>query len=308
MKLLRAQTGFVVPTVIFALVILGVVAVAAISMSGDEQRSARAFKESGLALYSAEAGLGQALGSWDTAGVRTLNPGDSLVVGSGWTALPNHASYRVVIYKADSNQLQQFVVISQGRRPSQVGGQATVTALVSGVPLFRWGLYSAGNIVITGGGMTDGYNSGVGSYAATADSGGSVATNGSVSMSGGGTIIKGDATAQGMVSGGAVTGTATNGAPPFPAQPIPACPVGGYTPAANVPSGSGISYNAGTGVLSVSGGKTITLTAPPSTYYFSQVVLSGGSQLINNGAINIIIDTASGGVSTPATTAAATIA
>ncbi len=33
MKALREQTGFVMPTVIFALVILGVVAVAALSMA-----------------------------------------------------------------------------------------------------------------------------------------------------------------------------------------------------------------------------------------------------------------------------------
>src|SRR6266581_281540 len=285
MKPLRAQTGFVVPTVIFALAILGVVAVAALSLSGDEQRSARAFRESGLALYSAEAGLRKALGSWDTAGVRTLTPGDSLVVGSGWTALPNHASYRVVIYKADSGQLQQFVVIAQGRRPSQVGGQATVTALVTGVPVFKWGIFTQNGITISGGGITDGYNSGNGPYDPTAiDSSGSLATNGNITLSGGGTAVKGDAAAAGTNSGGTVTGSRSNGVTAFPTLPTLACPAGGYTPAGNVPISSGITYNAATGVLTVSGGKNLTLTPPPSQYYFSSLTLSGGSTLTINSA------------------------
>src|SRR6266496_1786813 len=98
MNVLREQKGFVVPTAIFALVILGVVAVAALSLAGDEQRSSRAFRESGLAVYAADAGLRHALGTWDTTAVKALNPGDSLVVGSGCTSMPNRASYRVVIY------------------------------------------------------------------------------------------------------------------------------------------------------------------------------------------------------------------
>src|SRR6266496_816396 len=216
MKVLREQTGFVMPTVIFALVILGVVAVAALSRASDEQRSSRAFRESGLAVYAADAGLRHALGAWDTTGTKALNPGDSLVVGSGWTSMPNRASYRVVIYKADSGQLQQFVVVAQGRRPSQVGGQATVTALVSGVPLFKYGIFTQDNIALAGGSSTDGYNSANGPYdAAAIDSTGNIATNGSISLSGGGTIVNGDATAAGTNSGGTVTGTRRAGATPF---------------------------------------------------------------------------------------------
>jgi len=293
MSVLREQKGFVVPTAIFALVILGVVAVAALSMAGDEQRSSRAFRESGLAVYAADAGLRHALGAWDTTGTKALNPGDSLVVGSGWTSMPNRASYRVVIYKADSGQLQQFVVVAQGRRPSQVGGQATVTALVSGVPLFRFGIFTQGNITISGGGITDGYNSGYGPYdPAAIDSTGSIATNGNIVLSGGSTVVKGDAAAAGTNSGGSVTGTRTGGATPFPAPATLACPAGGYTP--SVPGGAGISYNPATGVLTVSGGKNITLSYPAAGYYyFSSMVLSGGSTVTMNAGgahVDIYID------------------
>src|SRR5439155_25396222 len=101
---------------------------------------------------------------------------------------------------------------------------------------------------------------------------------------GSGDVIKGDATAVGSISGsGSVSGTVTQGAPPFPSPPTPPCPTGGYTPAAYVPSGAGISYNAGTGVLIVSGGHNLTLTAPPTKYYFSSVTTSGASTIPSNG-------------------------
>jgi hypothetical protein len=291
MNVLREQKGFVVPTAIFALVLLGVVAVAALSMSGDEQRSSRAFRESGLAVYSADAGLRHALGTWDTTAVKALNPGDSLVVGggSGWISMPNRASYRVVIYKADSGQLQQFVVVAQGRRPSQVGGEATVTALVSGVPLFKYGIFTQGDITLSGGSVTDGYNSENGPYnPAAIDSTGSIATNGNISMSGGSTIVNGDAKSAGTNSGGTVTGTRTGGATPFPAPATIACPTGGYTP--SVPGGAGISYNPATGVLTVSGGKNVTLGVPAAGYYyFSSVTLSGGATLTMSSSAHVDI-------------------
>jgi hypothetical protein len=70
------------------------------------------------------------------------------------------------------------------------------------------------------------------------------------------------------------------------------CPAGGYTP--SVPRGPGISYDPATGVLRVSGGqKNLTLPAPPTQYYFSQVVLTGGSTLTIDGGgqhVDIFID------------------
>jgi phage baseplate assembly protein gpV len=79
----------------------------------------------------------------------------------------------------------------------------------------------------------------------------------------------------------------TTGAPP---QSLPnlACPGGGYFPDANI-TGTGITYNAATGKLTVSGGSSVaTLTGPPYTMYFSEVVLSGGSTLnISAGANHV---------------------
>jgi hypothetical protein len=47
-----------------------------------------------------------------------------------------------------------------------------------------------------------------------------------------------------------------------------------------VPSGSGISYNASTGVLQISGNASLTLPNPPTVYYFSQVSISGNGNLV----------------------------
>jgi len=148
---------------------------------------------------------------------------------------------------------------------------------------FKGALFTQGKMTLKAG-LTDSYNSSLGPYnPATAGNNGDIGSNGDISF-GSGALVKGDATAVGSISGsGSVTGTVTQGAPHFPTPPTPPCPTGGYTPAAYVPSGAGISYNAGTGVLIVSGGHNLTLTAPPTKYYFSSVTISGGSTISING-------------------------
>ncbi|HEY8831658.1 MAG TPA: PilX N-terminal domain-containing pilus assembly protein, partial [Gemmatimonadaceae bacterium] len=56
------RRGFVLPTVIFAITIMSVIAVAALSTASDERRASRATRESTLAMYAAEAGLRQTYG------------------------------------------------------------------------------------------------------------------------------------------------------------------------------------------------------------------------------------------------------
>lgn len=287
------RRGFVFPAVMFALLILGVLAVAAFRTADDERRSGRAWRESAVALYAAEAGLRNTLGAWPTGPVKALRPGDSLDLGR--RPLANRASYRTVIHRVDNGGLQLYAVVVQARGGGPLGGRGTLTAMVSGVPTFKWGIFTQNGITASGGTRTDGYNSEAAPYnALTADSTGSLATNGNVALSGTSTTVKGDVAAAGTVSnsGATVTGTTTPGAPPFPVMPVLPCPTGGYT--ASVPTGPGVSYNPATGVLTVSGGaKNLTLTAPPTQYYFSQVVLSGGATLTIDGGgqhVDIYID------------------
>src|SRR6266545_3999812 len=165
---------------------------------------------------------------------------------------------------------------------------------------FKGAVFTRGLLEMNGG-VTDSYNSDLGPYnPATVGNNGDIASNNNILLSSGSTV-KGDATAVGTNTGGTVTGTRTQGATPVPTPVSPPCPTGGYTPAAYIPSGPGVTYNATTGVLKVQGGTNLTLTAPPIKYYFSEVVISGGSTLTVNGGgqqVQIWIDnklTLSGG-------------
>ena len=280
------QRGFVLPGVIFSLAMMGLLAVVAVRTADDERRSERALRESGAVLYADEAGLRSALGAWPTTAVQALKPGDSLSLG--WQLLPNRASHRVVIHRVDQGGLQQYAVVAQAKGAGPLGGRSTVVQMVSGVSTFRWGLFTETGITLTGGAGTDGYDSRNGPYnPLTPDSTGSVATNGSVVMNGGPTLVKGDAAAVGTVTGGTVTGGSTSGAAPFPHMPNLACPTGGYTP--SLPQGRGISYDPATGALRVTGRVNLTLKTPPTQYYFSEVVLTGNSTLTVNGGQHVDI-------------------
>jgi len=297
------EQGFVLPGVIFSLAIMGLLAVVAVRTADDERRSERALRESGTVLYADEAGLRSTLGAWPTTAVKALNPGDSLSLG--WQLLPSRASHRVVIHRVDNGGLPEYAVVVQAKGAGPLGGQSTVVQMVSAVSVFRWGLFTETGITLTGGSGTDGYDSRKGPYnPLSPDSTGSVATNGSITMSGRPTQVMGDAAAQGTVAGGTVTGVRTSNAAPFPHMPNLACPTGGYTP--SVPPGRGISYDPATGVLHVDGRGNVTLSAPPTQYYFSEVVLTGGSTLtVNSGGQHVDIyiekklDISGGGILNP---------
>src|SRR5439155_20709883 len=131
-----------------------------------------------------------------------------------------------------------------------LGGRSTLVQMVSAVSIFKWGMFSQNGIVMGGsGGLSDGYNSKRAPYnAATADSTGSLATNGSIVLNNGSSVVKGDVAAVGTTTGTAgVTGTVTPAAAPFPPMPVLAFPAGGYTP--KVPAGPPVTYDPPSGKL-----------------------------------------------------------
>ena len=73
---------------------------------------------------------------------------------------------------------------------------------------------------------------------------------------------------------------------------LEACPSGGYSAAADVPTGPGVTYNPLTGVLVVTAGAAVNLDA--TQYYFSQVILQGNSSILVNpekdSHVEIVID------------------
>lgn len=277
--MIRNRAGFVLPTVIFAITIMSVVVVVALTTAADERRASRATRETTLAMYAAEGGLRQVYGAWPAAVVKALAPGDSADLG--WQNLPNRAAYRAVIHRVDNGGLRQFSVVVQGRRTDPSAGVITVVSGIGEVPDFKYAITAQGNVALTNI-IVDAYDSDKGTYAATVESAGNVRTNGDISVSF--SALKGDATAAGNVNVGffgSITGAAKSGAPASPAMDVPTCPAGGFTPAANVPTGAGISYSSVTGVLTVSG---VTVTFTDTLYYFSSIVLSSGGRVSFPGA------------------------
>lgn len=272
------RTGFVLPSVIFAITIMSVVVVAALSTASDERRASRAARESTLAMYAAEAGLRQTYGNWPTTAVKALTPGDSLDLG--WQNLPNKAAYRTVIHRVDKGGLQQYNVVVQGRRTDPTAGIITIVGGVGGVPIFTHAVHTEGMLYLTNGGDFDSFDSEVGPYAATADTTANIRANGDMHVLDK-TTVRGDAIAVGSITvglSGVVTGAKISGATATTPMDILSCPGGGFTPTAKVAPGPGITYNSSTGVVTVSGGATLTL--PDSSYFFSSIVLRDKAKLV----------------------------
>jgi type II secretory pathway pseudopilin PulG len=271
------RKGFVLPSVIFAISIMSVIAVVVLNTVGDERRASRATRESTLALYAAEAGLRATYGNWPAAAAAALNPGDSLDLG--WQNMPNKAAYRTVIHRVDAGGLQEYSIYVQGRRIDPTAGIITIVASAGGVPIFGNAVRTEGNLYLNNGGLFDAFDSDVAAYSpATADTIANLRSVADINITG--TTVKGSATASGSValgSYGVVTGTTTSAAAAPTPSDILSCPAGGFTPTAKVPSGPGISYSAVTGVLSVWGGVTVTL--PDSAYFFRSIVLTGNAKL-----------------------------
>ena len=129
--------GFVLPAVIFVLVVMTTMVIAALLTAGDEQRSARAMRDASVAFYAAEAGVAQVWGTWDDTLVADLLPGDSVVLG--WTTLANGAAYRVAIHRWDDDSGQPIYMLTAdgkgpGSTPSQRQISVTLTAETAGAP------------------------------------------------------------------------------------------------------------------------------------------------------------------------------
>jgi hypothetical protein len=288
MKIMHRK-GFVLPSVIFAITIMSVIVMVALSTAADERRASRGTREATLSMYAAEAGLRQTYGAWPTTSVKALNPGDSLDLG--WQDLPNKAAYRAVIHRVDKGGLQAYNVVVQGRRTDPTAGITTIVGAVNGVPIFKHAVHSEGTLYLDNGGLFNSFDSDIGAYSAgAADSAANLRSNVDISIAR--TTVRGDATATGTVglgSQGYVIGATTQGAPVLSPMDIPTCPAGGYTATAKVPTGAGISYSSVSGVLTVSGGNTITLT--DTLYYFRAIVLNNNSRLVFPGTppVNVVI-------------------
>ena len=122
---LRGQEGFVLPAAIFALLIMSIVAITALVTTDNERVASRAVRESGAALYAAEAGVNEVWATWPDSLVAGLQPGDSLDLG--WPTLDNGASYRAVIRRVDNGGQKVYALLVEGRGAGPLGGQSVVS-------------------------------------------------------------------------------------------------------------------------------------------------------------------------------------
>ncbi len=276
------RKGFVLPTVILAITLMSVIAVVALSTASDERRASRATRESTLAMYAAEAGLSQTYGAWPAASVNSLKPGDSLDLG--WQTLPNKAAYRSVIHRVDEGGLQEYSIVVQGRRTDPTAGVITLVGAAGGVPIFKYAVRTEGTLTLNNGGVFDAFDSDVGPYSApAADTIANIWANGDMTVTR--TTVKGSASATGAITfgtNGVVTGATASAATALTPMDIIPCPAGGFTPTAKVPTAPGVSYSSSSGVVTVSGGATLTLT--DTSYFFASIVLTGNSRLVFPGS------------------------
>jgi hypothetical protein len=174
--------------------------------------------------------------------------------------------------------LQEYSVVVQGRRTDPTAGIITIVSAVGGQPIFRYAVRAEGILYLTNGGVFDAFDSDVAPYSPlTADTIANIWANGDMTIAK--TTVKGSATAAGTITlgqNGIVTGATASAAKPLTPMDIIPCPAA-FTPTAEVPTGPGVSYNSSNGVVTVSGGATLTLT--DTAYYFSSIVLTGNSKL-----------------------------
>jgi len=284
------KRGFVLPIVIFALAIMGVLVAAGATMTQDDRQGSLSVQEGTRSFYAAEAGLNSVVANWSAKQYDTLVVAAGSNADLGWQILPENGSkYRAVVQRLAPGTHPPFLLTVDGQSAAPRGGLRTISVLLQAKPTFSYGAFGRTGVTMSGGAKIDSYNSDSSAYnPATAGANGDVGSNGDIVLNGGPTRVAGDAAAGGSVSDPSkVTGTSTNLAPVV-TFPTMTCPGGGYTPASGIPEGPGISYNAATGDLSVTAGRDLTLPVPPASYHFHDVTLTGNATLtINPGSRHV---------------------
>ncbi len=132
---LADRRGFVMPMVLFALMIMGTMAVVAINVSVSEHRSSRAVRTSLEALLAGITGLNEIQADWnDTLAalpgqLDTLSSGGTIQIG--WTNLASGASYKGEVMRIDNGGQQLFLVTVDGRDGSGLYSERAVTAIMT---------------------------------------------------------------------------------------------------------------------------------------------------------------------------------
>jgi hypothetical protein len=128
---LGEQGGFVLPIIIFVLVVMGTMAVVSLQTANDESRSGRAMREATGAFYAAEAGLNWVYANWDTvkADVDTLVGGSSLDLG--WRTLESGDRFRAEIYRWDDDTQPIYQLMVEGQSGGELGSRRRLSYMLT---------------------------------------------------------------------------------------------------------------------------------------------------------------------------------
>src|SRR5439155_12535710 len=96
----KSTRGFILPLVVIALAMMGILVVAVLSTGDDDRDSSLQLQEGARSFYAADAGLNQILAQWADSAyeTRVAAAGDSYTFA--WRTLPeNGSSYRAVLQR-----------------------------------------------------------------------------------------------------------------------------------------------------------------------------------------------------------------
>ncbi|MCI0329934.1 MAG: hypothetical protein L0196_03140 [candidate division Zixibacteria bacterium] len=289
-SLFKHQEGFAFIVVLSILALVTGLALVSFSTSDTDRKISANYYETTNAYYAAEAGV-----------VRTCAKlKDSLSWRGTYSGVPvagGRGKYDVVIY--DSIQFpvlkDSLLIKSTGKIPGSPGSESVIEALVAPKKVRRFRYAAFGDTLLRLGGTTlvDAYNSDSGSYSPYG-MGGDLGSNDEIYLEGT-TDVYGDATTPDTIQSSFnvnIYGTEDQSAPADPLDPITAEEMA-YAQANNrAPAGltltGGATYNAATGRLWASGvGNNITMVS--GTYYYNDIELQSGAQLIIPSGENVII-------------------
>jgi hypothetical protein len=128
----RGKNGFVLPTVLFILVMVTLFGTIAVRTSRDDLQSAVSTAESFRAFYAAEAGFNEMWAAWPDSQAAALEPGG--LISITWQDLPAGGSYQAAIRRTDAGltgaPTYRVVVIGRTARDSK----HTIAMSVTGSP------------------------------------------------------------------------------------------------------------------------------------------------------------------------------
>lgn len=269
----RATAGFVLPLVVIALAMMGILVVAVLFTSDDDRDASLELQEGTRSFFAADAGVNAMLAQWpdSTYDTRVTTAGATYTVA--WRTLPeNGSSYRAVLRRLATNGAISMTV--DGRSAAARGGLRTIQVALTPSGLFTHAILTSGDLT-WGASVVDSWDSRVGAYAAsncvtlavTCD--GDLGAEGALSVTGG--TVKGDAGGASVSGCSRVTGTCPGAAPTDPITAV-SCPAG-FSPAADVPVPPATAYSPVNGNVVLNAGSSLTLSAASSPYRFNDVTV-----------------------------------